>query len=220
MGEFSDSPIFSLYKGFPKRTDMKLSPTTELEAVNAMLAGIGESPVNSLDSGYVDAETAHTILTSVAREVQERGWTFNTELSLRLIPNNEGEITLPRNCLKVDTTGVDLHRFLVQRGTKLYDPDKHTYKHEKGVEVDMVVFLDFSELPEVARNYITIRAGRLFQDRIQGSGTLHDFQLQDEYLAKALLEDSEGFVADYNIFNDPQVASGRGRVKRHFQNRF
>ena len=46
------------------------TPTTELEAVNIMLSTIGEAPVNNLDSGLVDAETAETILKNVSRDVQ------------------------------------------------------------------------------------------------------------------------------------------------------
>ena len=35
-----------------------LTPTTELEAVNAILASVGESPVDALDGEFVDAEIA------------------------------------------------------------------------------------------------------------------------------------------------------------------
>ena len=55
------------------------TPTTELEAVNIMLSTIGEAPVNNLDSGLVDAETAETILKNVSRDVQSHGWNFNSE---------------------------------------------------------------------------------------------------------------------------------------------
>ena len=37
---------------------MALTATTKLEAINTMLSAIGESPVNSLTSGLVDAEQA------------------------------------------------------------------------------------------------------------------------------------------------------------------
>ena len=35
---------------------MATSPTTVLEAVNTMLSSIGEAPVNSLASGFEDAD--------------------------------------------------------------------------------------------------------------------------------------------------------------------
>ena len=47
---------------------MALSTTTKLEAVNTLLGSIGESPVNSLNSGLVDAKTAENIIDAVSRE--------------------------------------------------------------------------------------------------------------------------------------------------------
>ena len=43
-----------------------LTPTTELEAVNAILASVGESPVDALDGEFVDAEIARGLLTLAA----------------------------------------------------------------------------------------------------------------------------------------------------------
>ena len=63
--------------------------TTQLQAVNSMLSTIGEAPVNSLDSGLVDAETAETVLNEVSRDVQSFGWNFNTEPDYVFNPNSE-----------------------------------------------------------------------------------------------------------------------------------
>lgn len=59
---------------------MATSPTTVLEAVNTMLSSIGEAPVNSLASGFEDAELAESIINNVNREVQSKGFVFNTDL--------------------------------------------------------------------------------------------------------------------------------------------
>jgi hypothetical protein len=81
---------------------MSTSPTTKLEAVNTMLSTIGEAPVNSLATGLIDAETAETILNNVSREVQARGWNFNTEYDYTFSPNVDGEIDLPANIIRAD----------------------------------------------------------------------------------------------------------------------
>lgn len=93
-----------------------MTPTTKLEAINIMLSSIGESPVNSLTSGLVDAEMAETILNATSRDVQSQGWHFNTEPSYGIVPLASGELLLPANCLKVDQISSEREFDLVQRG--------------------------------------------------------------------------------------------------------
>lgn len=179
---------------------MSLTPTSELEAVNQMLAIIGESPVNSLDnSGVTDANTAHALLSYCTREAQIVGWHWNTEKNFPLTPNQEGLLLLPFNTLKVDTTGNSAGLDLVQRGNRLYDRVNHTYQFKGCVHVELVLCLDFDQMPEAARAYVTIRAARQFQERVLGSATLQSFNAQDEYRAMAVLRDAEAETADHNI---------------------
>lgn len=179
-----------------------VTPTTELEAVNLMLDAIGESPINSLgNSAVVDAVKAQAVLSEVSRAVQQKGWHFNTEKEYELVPTVfDKEIQLPGNCLRVDTVGPDKWIDVVQRGTRLYDRRKHTYKFEKSLKVDMVVLLPFEELPEAARYYIAVRAARVFQARTVGSESLYQFTAQDEQLALVDLKKAEGVTADHNMF--------------------
>ena len=59
---------------------MAVSLTSKLDAINSMLIGVGEAPVNTLNSGLQEAEIAAITLTTVSREVQSSGWTFNTDI--------------------------------------------------------------------------------------------------------------------------------------------
>lgn len=179
-----------------------LSPTTELEAINTMLSTIGESPVNTVeDTGNVDVVIARQILQSVSREVQARGWHFNTEKNYNITPNSDGYLVLPTTVLKVDTVYPDDSKDVVVRGSKLYDRENHTYVFTDAVKVDMTVLLTFDELPEVARNYVTIRASRIFQERVVGSDTLQAFNSQDEARAMVSLMEYEADTADLNILS-------------------
>lgn len=175
--------------------------TTELDAINTMLSAIGEAPVNTVeDNGVVDAVLARQILKSVNIEVQSRGWHFNTEKDFLLSPSYPNkEIYLPSNVLRVDTTADFADVDVVQRGLRLYDRRNHTYQFSKAIAVDMVLFLDFSELPEPACQYITLRASRIFQERVVGSQELSQFSLKDELRALVSLNDLEAENADYNI---------------------
>ena len=179
-----------------------LSPTTELEAINTMLSTIGESPVNAVeDTGNVDVVIARQILQSVSREVQARGWHFNTEKNYTITPDSAGYLVLPNTVLKVDTVYPDSSKDVVVRGSKLYDRENHTYVFTDAVKVEMTILLTFDELPEVARNYVTIRASRIFQERVVGSDTLHAFNSQDEARAMVSLMEYEADTADLNILS-------------------
>ena len=61
--------------------------------------------------------------------------------------------------------------------------------------------LDFEQIPEQARRYITIRASRIFHDRTLGANALHRFSRQDELVSLSILKQSEASVADHSIFN-------------------
>ena len=181
-----------------------LQPTTKLEAVNVMLTSIGEAPVNSLISGLEDAELAETILESVNKETQSKGWIFNTDLKLSLSPNTDNQIVLPDNYLRVDTRGTlrSSSKDIVERGRKLYDRIGNSFTFTDPVTVDVVILLDLTDIPEVARRYITIRSARIFQDRVLSSTNIHGFQLQDEQQAYIELQDYHAETADFNIFDN------------------
>lgn len=179
-----------------------IAPTTELEAVNAMLEAIGETPVNSLsNSGVVDAVKARSELRRKSRSVQQQGWHWNTLRSYKLYPSVSGEIILPSNTLRVDTVDNDFQINVVQRGNKLFDNTKHTYIFTKELTVDLVIGLDWEELPEPARLYIYTSAARKFQQDTIGSSELSQFHMRDEMLAYADLQAAEAENADYNVLD-------------------
>ena len=181
-----------------------MTPTSKLEAINTLLATIGESPVNSLTSGLVEASSAEQTLDNVSRDFQAQGWAFNTELTYQLSPDSSNEITLPANCLHVDTiyNRMSSESDLVQRGMRMYDRIKNTYAIGQTLEVDMVVLLEYEEMPETARRYVAIKAARVLQDRVLGSDTLHSFNVQDERAAWNNVMQNESDVQDLNIFDN------------------
>lgn len=67
-----------------------LRATTELEAVNAMLTACGEQPLppatDLTTTTQADVVMALGILRDICREVQSRGWKFNTEFGFEIAP--------------------------------------------------------------------------------------------------------------------------------------
>ena len=186
-----------------------LTPTTELEAVNVCLANIGESPVSAITGNItVDAALARDLLRQVTREVQTHGFYWNTELGYKLIPNTAKNLALPANVLSVDTTGSDKGTDLVARGRILYDRKNHTYTFTDPVTVDIVVALGFEELPEIARRYIAVRAARIYQERVMGSGSISSFNSADEAMARAALLAENMEIEDNNMLTGNASVGG------------
>ncbi len=183
---------------------MAISLTSKLDAINSMLIGVGEAPVNTLDSGLQEAEIAAITLDTISREVQSAGWAFNTDIRYTLSTNSLNHIPVPSNCLQIDTTALrrDYNTDIVLRNQKLYDRTKNTFEFTAEVVVDMIQLFEFNELPEVARRYITLRAGRKFQENILGSTEMTQLQFKDEQAAFFALQEAESQVADFNIFDN------------------
>ena len=178
-----------------------------------MLGYIGESPINSIATATalpLSAALAKNILDEVSREVQSDGWQFNTVENFKLgqgIP--AGTFQVPENTLQVDA--VDTSVDIVQRGLTLWNRYMNSkYFEVEYLFVDMTFLLDWEELPEQARRYITIKAGRVFQARLVGSRELESLILRDEIMAKARLEETDGRNADSTIFDNYDVASRIG----------
>lgn len=190
---------------------LSYAPTTELEAVNEILSTIGSTPLESLDNvaDYLDASEAYRILHKVNREVQGDGWHFNTEICYTLNPDEgDGEIDLPANCLSCDTTGSNAWLNVTVRDQKLYDLVNHTYDfsaYSAGVEAELVLFLEWEELPEYARKYIYVKAARQFAKKLITSNTVDGLTESDEKKAWVSFQNQEARAADYNVLNQSQV---------------
>lgn len=180
-----------------------LTPTTELEAINICLTNIGESPVSTiLGDISVDTAMARDLVRQVTRHVQTYGFYWNTEVDYKLTPNVEKNIILPANVLSVDMAGSDIDKDIVARGRRLYNRVTHSYLFDEPVTVTLIVALGFDELPEAGRRYISIRAARMFQERVMGAGNISSFNREDESEALAILMSENLQVEDNNMLND------------------
>jgi hypothetical protein len=130
------------------------------------------------------------------------GWHFNTELNKSFAQDTSGQIILPADVLRADATLAAQSPDLVQRGLKMYDRTNHTFNIGASTQLDVVVQLVFDDLPEVAKRYIVLRSTRMFQDRVVGSNTLHDFQERDEAYALMELKEFDKAADDHNIFDN------------------
>ena len=174
--------------------------TTTLAAVNRLLSNIGQAPTTGLISGNPLVEMAELILQEVNIAVQSEGWIFNSEFGYPFTPDEKGEILIPTNVLALDSNGLT-NQYLVMRQGKLYDKASHSYTFEGEQKLDVVWLFDFEELPEAAKEYITIRAGNVFAGRSVGSSEAVAFGQREEVMSRATLMEYDTQQGDYSIFN-------------------
>ena len=189
-------------------------PTTdspgELQAVNQILASVGQAPVTTLEQTNPDVAIAYNTLQQVSREVQAEGWTFNREYRYPLTPNSNGEIVIPDNMLQLDLStepcdyknrGYDP----IRRKGKLYDRQGHTFEWKQGVYYfDVVWLFDWQDLPQPIQNFIVSRAAVLVSGRIVGDGQQYQILVQQEGYTRALAMEYETQQGDFTFFGAPE----------------
>ena len=183
--------------------------TDKLSAVNTMLSIIGETPVSSLGGSKSTPEVvmAENILDEVHREVDSKGWHYNIEEDVELGRDTEDEILVPGGIIRLDIAqGAYPLMDIIVRGGKLYDKVKHTFIFTESIKVDAVYHRSWDDLPEPARRYMMIRAGRMLQDRIIGNVNQNSFTSRDEFMALADMREYEGDTADYTMLDSFAVS--------------
>tara|TARA_R100000951_G_C2634971_1_gene178977 strand:- start:456 stop:1070 length:615 start_codon:yes stop_codon:yes gene_type:complete len=196
--------------------------TTELEAINTILSTIGEAPLSTLTGSLpVDGTMAKSVLNEINREVQSMGWHFNTQPKVTL-SKDAGNSTIP---LATNVLRVELNPYLhsktdfdiVQRDNILFNLVTNTSTFTEDLkDVKVVYLLDFSEIPEQAKRYITIRSARVFHDRTLGANTLHKFSVADEEKSLVILRQAEASTGDYSVFDSPDQIYTVNRKKSNW----
>lgn len=185
---------------------MILTSNKALEAINDMLAAVGEAPVNTLeDSQNVDVENAIRVLEKVNRQVQSKGWSFNhvneAKLNRDLTTN---KIKWQDDILYI--VGTDGTKY-VQRGEYVYDFDNQKNTFDSDIEVELIRLVDFDYMPIVARDYIVAKAARIFQSQTLDDDNIGQNLLQQEQEAWAALQEYEMELGDYSMFSIQPVQS-------------
>ena len=189
---------------------------TKLDAVNLMLASIGQSPVNTL-SGTLpkDVSKAVVALDSALREVLTQGWSFNSDYEYEMSPDGTGRIAVPAASLQIDPTyGEDYvprYDSAAPAGLFLYDRDARSFDDfDNVVKVNIVWAYEFEQIPQHARQYVATKAARKFQSGIMASAILHQFTRDDEGEAYSTFRRVEKRQKRYTL-NKHSVALHRHR---------
>lgn len=185
---------------------MIVTPSNELDAVNEVLSSVGASPISTLEDDLdVDSLNAQRILHGVSKEIQSRGYDFNTVNDITLMPDaDSGLVPCPNSYLRFFSDGMKL----IRRSGYFFDIESQTNEFPEGLSVgELVKELDFDVLPDVFRKYITVRACRIFQMRYLTSQEIDQHLMTEESSAYADIVDYDLMQGNYNIYNDDQTIS-------------
>tara|TARA_R100001530_G_C4288781_1_gene147470 strand:+ start:227 stop:826 length:600 start_codon:yes stop_codon:yes gene_type:complete len=183
--------------------------TTKLQAVNTMLSVIGESSTNTL-TGTVPFEVslAEDILDEVIKELCQDSYVFNTELDITVIPDVSNHLIAQSHWVRVQAADSETDEYVLREITPgsgsylLYSMTDKTNEFTSSVSVNIVYLLEFANLPEAAKRYCTIRAARVYADRLVGSKDIRAFSQVDELEARAKLLNYEVGVDKLNVLRD------------------
>lgn len=183
---------------------MEISALTELDAVNNIIATLGEAPIDTLeDCTDVDAMNAYRILQEVNRAEQSRGWSFNIIEDYVLNPDTSDNNRIP---------WVDKYLFLksdeyklVRSGKYVKDLKTNSTVFNAPITVEIILYVPFEDLPEQMRSYITAKAGFMFQSAYFGDeGMMKVTQMQVDDCWQHL-QDLEMDNNDYSMLDNEHI---------------
>ena len=190
-----------------------MTTETELSSVNSILGAIGQAPVSRIynqvggELVYINPEIAfvHQILKEVDADVQNEGWTFNTEFNYEMLPDNDDEIKIPADVLRLDVSEGQIFRNkdVVRRNGKLYDRYSHTYKFVEKISLDFTWKIPYEELPSAFKRYITLRASGRAATQLVANPQLVQLLAQQEAQARAACMEYECNQGDHTFFGTP-----------------
>lgn len=199
-----------------------ITARTSLEAMNSILALVGNSPATDYNSTTdLDVILVRQVIEETSLEVQEDSWHFNRELEIELTPNGSDEVVLTEQFTVTGYTPNEMARIdfiakkncgkdITVRGGKAYDRKNHTYEFGASLYADVVWYLPWTDLPNDVRYYITVRAARKFAARRIGSELIDAMLREQEGVAYTRARGAEMDRGDYNALKNNPVIRRKG----------
>jgi len=180
-----------------------------LSSINVLLQTINELPIED-DTDLANSTTgklAEMTLVEVKKKVLSEGWDFNTDKNFPFPPDTSGEIAIPYNVLDIVASN---GKNYVMRDWKLYNKDDFTFEFEDAVDCDVVWDMDFNSITHPIREYITVRAARVFQGRTIGDQLGYTYSQKDEEDSYINARTSESRTGRYNMLTSEYGILNKG----------
>lgn len=189
--------------------DMNVETEAELSAVNDILQAIGEAPVSTLEGdSNSDVANARRVLDKINRMIQSRGWTFNIEEDVVLMPDAFSNlIPFSDDYLSVLQAGSATP--YVNRGGYLYDRTAKSDRFTGNITVTMIKLREFDEMPECFRTYIVAKAARKFNSSFFGASEVEATLADEELEARQMCMEYEMDYGVYNMLDGDNFVAGQ-----------
>ena len=207
--------------------DTNKARITELQAINRMLAGIGQSPITQAgldNAANPDVAIATETLYEVSRQIQSEGWAFNKEYNVLMSPNTSGLIAVGPDIMQVDTSN-QIYRGRQSSGTYydatyygsgnnasmdiiikddfLYDKRNKTNKFTRSIQCTVIYYRKFEDCPPSIQYYIVDAASALLCQRIIGDTSTYQMLQQRTMESRTYALQYETEQGDYSFFGSP-----------------
>jgi hypothetical protein len=120
-------------------------------------------------------------LKQACREFQVMGWSFNTIRGKTLTPDGSGVIIADPTWLRIKPWEWT-HRATIRNGV-VWNLDSETGVWSQPIKVDVILQLDYQDLPYSARLYVEILSQRFLQPSKARAAGLHVYTAMDEQSA-------------------------------------
>jgi hypothetical protein len=158
-----------------------------IDAINDMLAYLGESPLDPTDPDYTEHPlyaSALRVLDTSSIKVQSRGWWFNDRVAT-LEPVADA-IVIPNTYISVAIVGWGRYADYTVRDGALFDLTNNTAVITSSLRAWIRELIPFAELPQTAAAYVAAHAATRFVRTYDGDrGKLADVK-EDEASAYIL----------------------------------
>ena len=110
---------------------------------------------------------------------------------------------------KIEVNQIYLNRYVV-RGNRLYDKEAHSFIIKEPLTATVVFSLEFEEVPEVVRKYVTMSAAYKFVKRELGSQAVCVYTQEDLLEARADMYNHEIDIGNYSMIPEYYTREIRG----------
>ena len=198
-----------------------------LTSLNNVLGLIGEPRLTSTTlnlSNSSIASEAYSLLYQTDRELQSRGWWFNTEDNVVFTANSSGQISLASfaTLLSVELNDIPHTTIFLDDGSNvrlLKDLNKNSTTSFSGTEKGRVIFLRdiaVNEVPEKYRQYLEVRVAMILTELYPQSGIDVQRLPKMEAELETYFKDREADQANYSVFDNYDVTSRIG-INRNYK---
>jgi hypothetical protein len=215
------APFFALYEAFSQgfiqiNGDIQM---TKLDVINAMLATLGELPLNELDARHPTVASGLRIIDQKSRAIQLNagaGFWFNNIAAYSLKVYIDGKVAVPADLIKFTATAYP-DRYAVINGY-LWDNLADTDVIGESVTVSDIRCLTFEDSPVAAQDAISYAAIKAFSRDFEGDmQKLVDIK-EDSNTAWVLLRAQNIREQRANTQRNPQVAQALAGFSRNPSN--